>query len=287
MTKVIITGSQSQLALQFFNLNSIIENWKFFDSDKLDITDKKKVLDIFSEFKPEFVINCAAYTNVERAEIEKKKAYLVNQHGVKNLLYACQKFSIRLIHLSTDYVFDGLKTTPYSECDKPNPINIYGKSKLAGELEILNSNVESIIIRTSWLYSKFGKNFVKRVLNFNNNDEYNIINDQIVSPTYSKDLSLSILEIIKNSSYKWSCGDIFHYSNQGSCSWYEFANEISKYMKFQNKINKINTSDLSSFVKRPKYSVMNNSKFKNTFDVRINNWRDSLRLMLEKELTNI
>lgn len=287
MKNVIVTGGRSQLALQFLNLNFLTKNWKFVDSNYLDITDKKNILNVFSQFQVELVINCAAYTDVDQAQNEKEKAFLINHQGVKNLLFACDKFNAKLIHFSTDYIFDGIKKSPYLEFDKPNPLNVYGKSKLAGEIEILNSNVRSIIIRTSWLYSNFGKNFVKKILKNSHDRQLFIVDDQIGSPTYAEDLALSILEIISNKNYEWSVGDIFNFSNEGSCSWFEFASEISNIANLKAQINKISSQDLVSGAKRPSYSVMDNSKFKNIFGLSINSWRKSLKIMLKKELVKI
>ena len=285
--KVLVTGSNSQLASEFMNLDFEKKNWIFLGSNELDITNKKDVVSVVTNKVPKFIINCAAYTNVEKAENEKKAAFLVNQKGVKNLLHACEKINAKLIHFSSDYIFDGLKSSPYIETDKPNPLNTYGASKLAGETEILNSNVKSVIIRTSWLYSVYGKNFFKTIIKSVSNSEINVINDQIGCPTNAKDLALATLKIINEIKYEWSVGDIFNFSNKGSCSWYEFAFEICKLARLNKKLSKINSGQYISNVKRPKFTVMDKSKFENTFDFQINHWKFSLNEIFRKELSII
>ena len=286
-TKICVIGGSGQLALQFKDIIGENKNWKFLDSSKLDITNISNLLDYFSKNKIDILINCAAYTDVEGAEKHTTKAYMINHEGVRNLLHICDRFKMKFIHFSTDYVYDGHKRTPYLETENLNPINFYGKTKLAGELEVLNSNVKSIIIRTSWLYSSFGNNFVINILKSQLDSELTIVNDQVGSPTYAKDLALSIIEILNNDNYHWIVGDTFNYSNEGFCSWYEFAVEISKIANLNKKIVAVRTSDLKSKVSRPKFTVMDKSKFKECFDVNINNWKVSLESMLKTELIDI
>lgn len=286
--KVVVTGAEGQLGLQFKSVVKKSKNWKFLNYHELDITKIDKVLSYFSIFSPDVLINCAAYTNVDEAENDSEMAFEVNHKGVKNLLLACDYFNIRFIHFSTDYIYDGYKSSPYLETDLPNPINIYGCSKLAGEMEILKSNVKSIIIRTSWLYSNFGKNFVKNILNVPADDEYKIINDQIGSPTNAEDLVFSVIKILNNPEYEWVVGgDTFNFSNDGYCSWYEFAIEIANIAKLKDKILPVKTSYFKSLASRPKYCALNTNKFKDTFNINVDNWRDSLKRMLKKEIISI
>ena len=281
--KVVVTGKNGQLASELELLKSNSENWNFFDKNNLDISNINSLSNYFSINKTDVIINCAAYTKVDNAENFCDKAFQVNHVGVKNLIYVCQKFNIKLIHISTDYVFDGNSKVPYNENDKRNPINVYGQSKLLGENEILNSNVKSIIIRTSWLYSNYGNNFVKKILHKN---KISVVTDEIGNPTYAHDLALLLLIILNYSNYNWIVGDIFNFSNVGVCSRYEFSSEIFKICNKKIKVEKITTNDLKLGVNRPKFSVLNCYKVTKTFGVDLNNWKESLKKMLNKELIN-
>ena len=237
------------------------------------------VLSYFKTTSCDLVINCAGYTDVDKAEDEVELAFKVNGIGVKNLLEACEQTDAKIIHYSTDYVFDGNFNKPYKEVDTPNPNSVYGSSKLKGEEYILkNKQVRSIIIRTSWVYSIFGNNFVKTMIRLGKErKKLGIVNDQIGSPTNAKDLAEDTLKILLDPDYQWQNGDIFHYSNNGSCSWFEFAKKIFEFTKTNIKIKKLKTEDYITKANRPKYSLLDKTKFENTFNITIRNWEISLK----------
>jgi len=286
---VLITGSNGQLGseLKYLVMNDelkiINENdSKFFFTDKneLDITDMKKVKEFCKNNDITHIINCAAYTAVDKAEEEQELADLINHKAVKNLAIISKELNISLIHISTDYVFDGKNFKPYTENDKVNPQSVYGQTKLDGEKAIIEINpLNSIIIRTSWVYSSFGNNFVKTMLRLGKErEELGVIFDQIGTPTYAKDLAIAILEIIpKIQNSKLS---IYHYSNEGAISWYDFTKAIFEIKGIDIKINPIETKDYPTPAKRPHYSVLNKSKIKEEFNLIIPYWKDSLKKML-------
>jgi dTDP-4-dehydrorhamnose reductase len=285
--KVVVTGKGGQLASEFEALKGFDPNWTFLSEQELDITNKSSVSSFFKLNNFDLVINCAAYTAVDKAEEEEELAIMVNAEGVLNLLEACEQIGAKLIHYSTDYVFDGRSKDPYTELDTPNPNSVYGASKLKGEEYILaNQKVKSIILRTSWVYSSYGNNFVKTMIRLGSErDELGVVADQIGSPTYAKDLAKDTLSILNNETYKWSQGDVFHYSNNGSCSWFEFARTIFELTNINIQLNQLKTEDYPIKASRPKYSLLNKSKFENTFKIQIRDWRTSLIDMLKQELT--
>ena len=281
--KVIVLGSGGQLGSEFKEKMSFNNNWQFLSEKDLDITSYNELNHFFSIYSFQIIINCAAYTNVDKAEKEESKAFSVNEKGIKNIIKICILKDIKLIHFSTDYVFDGLSSKPYTEIDIPNPKSIYGKSKLAGEKIIKDSNVKSIIIRTAWVFSIYGKNFVKTMLNIaKENQNLSVVADQFGSPTYASDLADATLEILKSNDYVWKCGDIFHFSNYGKCSWYDFAREIFNSNKIDIDLKKISSSDFDSKVKRPKFSYLNSEKISKKFDLDIRHWKDALYSMNKK-----
>ena len=285
--KVVVTGKGGQLASEFEALKGFDPNWTFLSEQELDITNKSSVSSFFKLNNFDLVINCAAYTAVDKAEDEEELAFKVNGEGTKNLLDACGQIGAKLIHYSTDYVFDGSSKEPYTELDTPNPNSVYGASKLKGEEYILaNQKVKSIILRTSWVYSSYGNNFVKTMIRLGvEKDELGVVSDQIGSPTHAKDLAKDTLSILNNENYKWIQGDVFHYSNNGSCSWYEFAEKIFEKTNISVKLNKLKTEDYPTKASRPKYSLLDKSKFVKTFDVEIKNWQESLIQMITVEQT--
>lgn len=284
--KVVVTGKGGQLASELESLKGIDPNWTFISEQDLDITNKLSVVGFFELNRFDLVINCAAYTAVDKAEDEKELAFKVNAEGTKNLLEACERMDAKFIHYSTDYVFDGSSKEPYTELDTPNPNSVYGASKRKGEEYILKNNkVKSVILRTSWVYSSYGNNFVKTMIRLGSEKkELGIVSDQIGSPTYAKDLVKDTLNILNNENYKWSQGDVFHYSNNGSCSWYEFADKIFEKTNTYVKLKKLKTEDYPTKARRPKYSLLDKSKFENTFNIQIRDWRTSLIDMLKQEL---
>ncbi len=280
---ILVTGSYGQLGSEIKELSSDYQELKFLftDVDTLDITNFKRLENFFDENQVDFVINCAGYTNVDKAETDKDAAYLINVSAVKYLAELTNKKSTRLIHISTDYVFDGTGNNPYKEDDATNPTSVYGETKLQGELEILAKAKDSIIIRTSWLYSSYGNNFVRTMLRLGKErNELNVVSDQTGSPTYAKDLAKVILDIINNSSDNPDPDNvgtgIYHYSNEGVCSWYDFAAEIFKIANITCRVIPIETKDYPTPAKRPYYSVLNKSKIKSTFGITIPHWKDSL-----------
>tara|TARA_B100000925_G_scaffold286426_1_gene264102 strand:- start:873 stop:1736 length:864 start_codon:yes stop_codon:yes gene_type:complete len=284
--KVVVTGKGGQLASELESLKGFDPNWTFLSEQDLDITNKLSVVGFFELNRFDLVINCAAYTAVDKAEDEKELAFKVNAEGTKNLLEACERMDAKFIHYSTDYVFDGSSKEPYTELDTPNPNSVYGASKRKGEEYILKNNkVKSVILRTSWVYSSYGNNFVKTMVRMGSEKkELGIVSDQIGSPTYAKDLAKDTLNILNNENYQWSRGDVFHYSNNGSCSWYEFADKIFEKTNTYVKLKKLKTEDYPTKARRPKYSLLDKSKFENTFKIQIRDWKSSLLEMLKQEL---
>jgi dTDP-4-dehydrorhamnose reductase len=285
--KVVVTGKGGQLASEFEALRGFDPNWTFLSEEDLDITNKTSVSSYFESNNFDILINCAAYTAVDKAEDEEELAFKVNAEGTKNLLEACEPVGAKFIHYSTDYVFDGSSKEPYTELDTPNPNSVYGASKLKGEEYILaNKKVRSIIIRTSWVYSSYGNNFVKTMIRLGGKkEELGIVADQVGSPTYAKDLAEHTLRIISNYNYKWSQGDLFHYSNNGSCSWYEFARTIFELTNINIQLNQLKTEDYPTKASRPKYSLLDKRKFESTFNIQIRDWNSSLLDMLKQKLT--
>ncbi len=281
MKNILITGADGQLGSEIKTIANNFKNNNYFFTDipELDITDKTAVFEFCKKNKINYIINCAAYTAVDLAETEIELSNLINSEAPKILAEISKQLKIKIIHISTDYVFDGTNFQPYTEDDKPNPTSQYGKSKLAGEKNILK-NPETIIIRTSWLYSSFGKNFVKTILNLaKQRNELTIISDQIGTPTYAYDLAYTILEIISNKKF---ISGIYNFSNQGVASWYDFAIEIIKIKKINTNIVSILTKDYPTPAKRPFYSILDKTKFINTFNINIPYWRDSLNICLHK-----
>ena len=280
--RILVTGCNGQLGSEIRKISPEFSDYEFvfLSKKELNISDKKNVLSFFKENSFYALINCAAYTNVNKAEKDIKTAELVNNFGIKNLAIVCRRYSIKLIHISTDYVFDGSKKSPYIETDITNPINAYGTSKLNGELSMISVNPKnSIIIRTSWLYSNYSKNFVKSILNHSkDNNSIDIISDQFGSPTNAYNLSLCILSILKE--IKNNTVEIFHYSDSGIASWFEFASEIIKLHNLRININKINSDQFKSKIRRPKFSVMSSVKIQKKFKIKIYNWKKSLAFFL-------
>lgn len=275
-TKILVTGANGQLGKSLQKTAALFSRFEFvFLSRKdLPIHHFKMVRDYFSVYRPEYLINCAAYTAVDRAEQEKDKAFQVNAEAVGVLAAVCKDQNCRLIHISTDYVFDGKATTPYTELFPPHPINVYGASKLEGEKQAMQLNPDAIIIRTSWLYSEYGKNFVRTMLKLmNEKKEIKVVNDQMGSPTYAADLAETILHIILSGN--WIPG-IYHFSNKGTISWYEFALAIKELTGSDCKINPIPTTEYPTPAKRPMYSVLDKTKIQLTFGIDLKDWRQSL-----------
>ena len=253
----------------------------FTDIEELDLTNACYVEAFFNDHTIDYCINCAAYTAVDKAESELEIARKINVDAAKNLALACADHETVLIHLSTDFVFNGRSNTPYTEQDEPDPINVYGKTKLDGENAALNHNKNTIIIRTSWLYSSFGNNFVKTMLRVGHEkDALNVIFDQLGSPTYAGDLAAAILQIIRQlNEGRHNINDvrgIYHYSNEGVASWYDFAHEIFRQRGIDIHVTPVRTKEYPTPATRPQFSVMDKSSIKEGFDLQITYWQDSL-----------
>lgn len=276
MKKILVTGGNGQLGQCFQKLSKDNTDFEFIfaDSKTLDITDGPSVDDFFSEHKPDFCINAAAYTAVDLAEKEKDQAYKINSEGVSNLAEACAENNARLIHISTDYVFDGDTQIGYSEDDFTNPQSVYGESKRSGEILAIDRNPDTVIIRTSWLYSEFSKNFMKTMLTlFPQKEEMNIVNDQYGQPTNANDLAEAVLKIINAESF---VPGIFHFSNFPETTWFHFAEKIAKISGNTLKLNPITTAEFPTPAKRPVRSTMCLDKIENTYGIELQHWENSL-----------
>lgn len=277
MISVLVTGKDSQLSQCIADCEKDYPELEFTykNSKDLDITDIKSVKKTLQKNEFDYCINCAAYTAVDRAETETETASKVNTIGVKNLANICKENNTVLIHISTDFVFDGEKKAPYLETDKPNPINVYGATKLEGEIEIARVFENYFIIRTSWLYSEYNSNFLKTILRLaNNRKEIDVVDNQTGSPTYATDLASFIIHIISSKSKNYG---VYNYSNSGETTWYNFASEIALLWNLELKINPINSKDYKTEATRPNYSVLNTTKLQTNFNLKISSWNDSLQ----------
>lgn len=283
MLKILVTGSSGQVGSELRVLAPSYKNFEFtfIDSKILDLNVKNAILDYFSHKSFDVIINCASYTAVDKAESEVALAEAINHHAVSELAQIAKNKKISLVHLSTDYVFNGKNTRPYLENDPTDPINVYGATKCSGEKAILSIAPEkSIIIRTSWVYSSFGNNFVKTMLRLGRERKsLGVINDQVGTPTYARDLASTILNIIPQ--IKNSIPEIYHYTNEGEASWYDFAKLIFDISGITCQVNPITTAQYPTPAKRPGYSLLNKSKIKNDFDITIPDWKSSLKVCLE------
>jgi len=283
MLNILVTGANGQLGSEIRDLSSQYEyKFIFTNRDELNIIDENAIEMSIKQNNIDVIINCAAYTAVDKAESDEIQADLVNRKAVKKLAKISKQNNIKLIHISTDYVFDGTNCKPYVEQYQTNPKSVYGKTKLDGELEMLRINPKnSIIIRTSWVYSSFGNNFVKTMLRLGKEkDELAVIFDQVGTPTYAADLAKAILDILPKISNEKV--EIYHYSNEGVLSWYDFAKEIMKMAKLECNINPIETYQYPTPAARPHYSLLNKSKIKKDFNIITPYWKDSLDKCLKK-----
>ncbi|MBL0014701.1 MAG: dTDP-4-dehydrorhamnose reductase [Flavobacterium sp.] len=273
---VIVLGAAGQLGKAIQSISShYTVHFNFFDSRQLDISKSEMVDAAFERLKPDFCINVAAYTAVDKAEIEKDKADLINHISVKNIALACLKHDTTLLHISTDFVFDGEKNSPYLESDQTNPQGQYGISKRNGELEIEHAMTKYFIVRTSWLYSDFGYNFKKTMLKLaQERESLNVVNDQIGAPTHAVDLAKALMKILQSESTNYG---IYHYSNEGNTSWFGFAKKIFEYNNLSVILKGIPTSDYPTPAKRPKYSVLDTAKIKKEFNLTIRSWEKALK----------
>lgn len=280
---ILITGKNGQLGSEIQALSNTYKEFNFFftDIEELDITNEEAITTFFEINKINFVINCAAYTAVDKAEDDEEIANKVNNTAVKFLVTAAEKNNARFIHISTDYVFNGTNHTPYTEEQETSPIGVYGKTKLEGEKHVLNSSLKGLVIRTSWVYSKFGNNFVKTMIRLGNErDELGVIVDQVGTPTNAADLA-EVCLLIASQLENWSdINEVYHFSNEGVCSWYDFAFEIMKLNNISCHIKAIETTDYPTKAARPPYSVLNKKKIREQFNIPPKHWTSSLQRML-------
>lgn len=285
MAKFLITGAAGQLGkcLQDISSKYPKHHFLFTDTQELDITDTESVTAFFAKEKPDYCINCAAYTAVDKAEEEEKKAFEINEMGVALLAKACHVHDTLLFHISTDFVFEGTAHQPIPETDVAKPLSTYGKSKLGGELAVHDHCLNHIILRTSWLYSPFGKNFVKTMQALGSERAaLRVVADQVGTPTYAGDLAEHVMEI----SMQLEDGKIsiekarglYHYSNEGVASWYDLAVAVIELGKLPAKVYPILTKDYPTPARRPHYSLMDKSKFRDTFGLELPHWRESLKV---------
>ncbi|MFV0480747.1 MAG: dTDP-4-dehydrorhamnose reductase [Campylobacteraceae bacterium] len=283
MFNILVTGSNGQLGSEIKELSAGYKyNFFFTCKDELDITNFLHVKSFIQKNSINAIINCAAYTAVDKAESDDVNADNINHQALKKIAKICKELNIKLIHISTDYVFDGKNYKPYIETDKTNPTSVYGKTKLLGEIAINDENLKnSIIMRTSWVYSKYGTNFVKTMLNLGKEkEELSVVFDQIGSPTFAKDLAFTILEILPK--IKNEKTQIYHYSNEGVLSWYDFAKEIMKMAKLNCKISPTLSVNFPRPAARPHFSVLDKSKIKKDFDLTVPYWKDGLDMCLRE-----
>jgi dTDP-4-dehydrorhamnose reductase len=279
---VLVTGANGQLGQA---IQSVVGNYPSIDfvfcsSSELNITDKNNCETIFKKYKPQFCINAAAYTAVDKAESEPENAYAINVIGAQNVAEVCKAYNTTLLHVSTDFVFDGLANQPYLEDDVPNPTGVYGETKLQGEQAILKTWEKYFIVRTSWVYSQFANNFMKTMIRLaSERDSLSVVSDQIGTPTNAVDLAECLLTII-TFDIRHSTFDhygIYNYSNEGQCSWYDFAKEIFKVNNISINLQPIPTTAYPTPAKRPAYSVLDKSKIKTVFGITISNWQEHLK----------
>jgi dTDP-4-dehydrorhamnose reductase len=289
--KILVTGAEGQLGSEIRAIAGQYPGFQFLftDINELDLTDQEAVRRFVENEKPDFVINCAAYTAVDIAEKDTELATLINTKVPAHLGKLAASHQFKVIHISTDYVFDGTAFSPYTENDLVNPESAYGKTKLNGEIALLKESPDSMVIRTSWLYSNYGKNFVKTMVMLGQErDQLKVVYDQIGTPTFAGDLARAILDIIsKSGSGKsgWKPG-IYHYSNEGVCSWYDFAKAIHELYGIDCDVHPIPSEEYPTPAKRPPYSVLNKSKIKRIFNIEIPYWRDSLVKCINKMKNN-
>jgi len=280
--KILVTGANGQLGKELHELSDefLVFDFIFLSREELSIHDAESVKQAFKKYAPQYCINCAAYTAVDKAETDQENAFLINGEATGVLASACKEYNTRFIHISTDYVFDGKATAPYKTDAATNPQSIYGESKLLGEQKAIACNDQTVIIRTSWVYSAFGKNFVKTMLRLmSEKTEINVVNDQVGSPTYAADLAKAILSIV--SSGNWYPG-IYHFSNKGVISWYDFAVAIKELSGSHCTVNPIPSSAYPTPARRPFYSVMDTSRIVEVYGIEPEDWKSSLVKCLKR-----
>lgn len=280
--KILVTGSTGQLGSELKELIQAYPQYDFVFMDRalMPLDNTERVLEILESEHPDFIINAGAYTAVDKAESEVDLADLVNHQCVRVLGEWCEENEAHLIHISTDYVFDGTSSSPLNEEALTAPINVYGATKRKGEEALMSAHSDAIVIRTSWVYSSYGNNFVKTMCRLmQERESLGVVNDQIGTPTYAADLAKVIMQIISSNIWK---GGLYHYSNEGEISWYDFASKIKEFRGFTCKVNAIDSSAFPTPAKRPAYSLLDKSKIKKEYNINIPNWDESLKIMLAK-----
>jgi dTDP-4-dehydrorhamnose reductase len=281
----IVTGKNGQLGRTLQTLSGAAPDiqFLFFDRNEMDITSAEQVESVFRRYTPAYLINAAAFTQVDKAESDQVAAYKTNTEAVRHLASCCNQYQCKFIHISTDYVFDGTSEAPYMENDKTNPINYYGYTKWQGEVIAVQQHPDSMILRTSWLYSEYGHNFVRTMIRLmKERKELRIVHDQTGTPTYAADLAAALLNIVQVSEKKngiWHPG-IFHFTNKGQATWFEFACTIRHLLDFDSIIQPLLTSEYPTAAKRPSFSILDTQKFRTHFDTVIPSWQESLKLCL-------
>lgn len=281
---ILVTGANGQLGCEMRRLGAVSpNNYIFTDVAELDITKADAVMDTVKAASVDVIVNCAAYTNVDKAESDEATAEFINATAVANLANAMKEVGGTLFHVSTDYVFGSEGNTPRTEDMPLNPLGVYGRTKLHGEQAIAESGCKALVFRTAWLYSEYGNNFLKTMMRLTaEKEQLNVVFDQVGSPTYAGDLALAIFSIIEAGVYEGNEG-IYHFSNEGVCSWYDFAVEIAATAGNTNcRINPCHSSEFPSPVKRPPYSVLDKTKIKTTFDIDIPHWRESMEYCIKR-----
>lgn len=282
--KILITGANGQLGNEIKELAPAYSHYEFIytDVNELDITNATRVNAFFEQHNPDVIINCAAYTAVDKAETDKETAFLVNATASGILAQAATDTGAFMVHVSTDYVYNGRNFSPYHETDPVNPVSVYGKSKLAGEIAVQKADGKAMIIRTSWLYSAFGNNFIKTMIKYGKErDSLNVVFDQIGTPTYARDLANTILHILPVAMTAEDI-EVYHYSNEGVASWYDFARAIHEIAEIKCQVNPIPTKEYPLPAERPFYSVLDKGKIKKKFVIEIPYWRDSVKACIER-----
>ncbi len=285
--KLLVTGSEGQLGSELKELSENYPEWEFLftDVDSLDITNEKAVDVFFRKNKPSYLVNCAAYTAVDKAETDTQAAHQLNAIAPGILARISKLYNTGFLHISTDYVYDGLAYKPYDEFDAVNPEGVYGKTKLAGERLVRSTYPNAVILRTSWLYSAHGRNFVKTMLLLGQErKELSVVYDQIGTPTYALDLAKTVLTVaeVYQRNPEDAVPGIYHYSNEGVASWYDFAKTIFELTDNHCKVLPVLTKDYPTPAKRPHYTVLNKSKIKTTFNLNIPYWKESLKVCIDK-----
>ena len=290
--KVLVTGAKGQLAME---IRSILENRSselgpvdklysnsqmiYVARDELDITRLSDVMNFMGKYKPDIVINCGAYTNVDKCESDYESAFRVNSIGPRNLAMACEKIEAKLIHISTDYVFNGEGNIPFKEYDLPHPVSVYGKTKLLGEQYVRENCSRYFIVRTSWLYGRYGKNFVYTIMKAaKEKGHLDVVNDQRGNPTNAEDLAYHILKLSLTDEY-----GIYHCTGKGECSWYDFASKIVEYSKIECTVSPMTSDSLKRAAKRPEYSSLDNMMLRCTIGDEMRNWETALKLFIDKQ----